>query len=67
MKVCPPPRTLLITLSVTLPLAVITLASTNTPDKATARSDFDPSGSPSENRLPSMCLITPGSTTSAAG
>ena len=35
-------------------------------DSASARSDFDPSGSPRLNRLPSMCLITPGSGTSAA-
>ena len=32
-----------------------------------ARSDFAPSGSPSEKRLPSMWRITPGSATSAAG
>jgi hypothetical protein len=28
-------------------------------DSAIARSDFDPSGSPSEKRLPSICLISP--------
>ena len=36
-------------------------------DSATALSDLAPPGSPSEKRLPSICLITPGSTTSAAG
>ena len=36
-------------------------ASDRIPDNLSARSDLDPSGSPSEKRLPSICRITPGS------
>ena len=42
-------------------------AAVSAADRANARSDLLPSGSPSENRLPSICLTTPGAITSAAG
>ena len=42
-------------------------AAVNALESFKARSDFEPSGSPKEKRFPSICFMTPGSITSAAG